>query len=67
MRGDGWFDGRRGSGGVSNIYSFSESLFNLHNLVLMGYGGKSDTGWGKGGWKRTRGSVAMGDENIAIN
>lgn len=57
-----------GWGGVGNIHSFSESLFNLQNLVLTGNGGKSDTGWGlEKRWKGTRGGVATGDENIAIN
>lgn len=33
-----------GGWGGGNVHSFSESLFNLHNPVLMGNGGKSDTG-----------------------
>lgn len=45
-----------------NIHSFSQTLFNLHNPVLMGKGGKGDTEWKewkrkgrKGGLRRVRG------------
>lgn len=64
MKGDGGFDGRRGTmggGRVSATFIHFQSLFNLHNLVLMGNGGKSDTGWGvEKRWKGTRRGVANG-------
>lgn len=68
MKGNGGFDGRRGTmgvgggGDVGNIHSFSESLFNLHNLVLMGNGGKVTLAVGvEKRWKGT-GGIAMGDK-----
>lgn len=43
-----------------NIHSFSQSLFNLHNPVLMGNGGKSDTeGKEEKRWKGTRRSGGL--------